>query len=501
MTDAQAALLSQTYTPSGTLPPSAPVWEKQPNDAISALMADNYASTTLADRFHGLGAAALQGLLAGGDYSQSVMLRSPGSGADGSTSNLDQIRQTQLHTLADNQVTLDIKTAGGATVHLSLTSQAGGLGVQVEVTGGTLSDAERSALAGLTDAFQGAIDGLTGVPPKLALDGLTQFDSKVLTSVSLQASFKLANGSVQTLAFQADSQRRSVAYTGTAGTVNVEVDLSNPALIGSASQQSRALAAYLQQFDQAQGRGRGDAALMTMFKDAFTTLNSHYGPDVAHSGSVAGPVMPLSDTDRAMLTGLADFSASVQASDQPSPNPMRPEERDTFSYQMSQQTTVRGRGAADRAIEQSQQSRLSASYHQSLYPDTALNLTTDATSQNYYYNKIDDTASSVASIGYKDGRLVKASLVQSTRQSTEIKKYLAGKLEEDLNTPSSVSRDWDLVGLIQGSQPREDGSATEQELGRWRNTLSAIGNLALMKADPTQLRGAYLVGAKELNTR
>ncbi len=141
LTDAQSALLNQTYTPSGTMPPSAPVWEQNPGDAISARMADHYGSTSLADRFHGLGTAALQRLLVGDDYSQSVMLRSPESGTDGSTSSVDQIRQTQLHTVANNQVTLDIKTAGGATVHLSLTSQAGGLGVQIEVTGGTLSDA------------------------------------------------------------------------------------------------------------------------------------------------------------------------------------------------------------------------------------------------------------------------------------------------------------------------------------------------------------------------
>ncbi|OZI62028.1 hypothetical protein CAL28_22615 [Bordetella genomosp. 11] len=501
LTDARSALLNQTYTPAGALSPSVPVWEKNTSDAISSLMSSNYDATALSDRFHGLGAAALQRLsFDGGDYSQSVMLRSPGSGTDDAVSNLDRIRQTQLHTAADNQVTLDVKTAGGATVHLSLTSQAGGLGVQIEVTGGTLSDAERTALAGLADGFQAAIDGLTSVPPKLALDGLTQFDPQVLASVDLQASFKLANGSVQSLSFQADSQHRSVAYTGMAGTVNVDVDLSNPALLGSTDQQSHALAAYLAQFDQAQSRGRGDAGLMEMFKDAFSALNTHYGVDPSHPAATSGPAIALSDTDRAMLTGLADFSASVQAADQPSPNPLHPEERDAFSYQVSQQTTVRGTGPRDLAVEQTQQSHLSASYHQALYPDTPLNLTTDKTSQNYYYDQIDDTASSVASIAYKDGRLVKASLEQSTSQSTRIRKYVAGDLQEDLNTPSSVSRAWDLLGLIQDSKPRDDGSATRQDLDRWRNTLSGIANLAVMKADPTQLRGAQLAGAKEVQT-
>ncbi|OZI19989.1 hypothetical protein CAL26_20755 [Bordetella genomosp. 9] len=495
LTDAETARLNQTYDDTGALSVSTPVWEKDSSDAISALMSKNYDATAVGDRFRGLGAALLDRFqLGGGDYSQSVILRTTDSGSAGATSRLDQIRQTQLHTVADNQITLDVKTAGGATVHLSLTSQAGGLGVQVEVTGGTLSTAERNALSGLADAFQGAIDGLTSVPPKLSLEGLTKFDPNVLSSVNLQASFKMPDGSVQSLDFQADSQHRSVDFTGAAGKVSVNVDLSNPSLIGSADQQAHALASYMQQFDQAQSRGQGNAALMAMFKDAFGALNSNYSVDQKHLAMA--PVIPLSDADHAMLSGLADFSASVQAPDS-SPNPMRPEEHDAFSYQVSQQTKIQGSGANDRAIEQTQQSHLSASYHQSLYPDTPLNLTGDKFSQNYYYYKVDDTASSVASIAYKDGRLTKASLTQTASQNMDVSKYVAGELQERLNTPSSVSRSWDMLHLIQASMPKDDGSATEQDRANWRNTLSNINSLVVLKSDPSQLRSAQLAGAKE----
>ncbi|ANN77811.1 hypothetical protein [Bordetella flabilis] len=500
LTDAESARLSQTYTADGTLAPSTPVWEHDGTDTLSGPMSVNFHSSTLAGRFNGLGAALLDRFAVdGGDYSQSLMLRPPGSGSgsDGaSVSQSDRIRQTLLHTVADNQITLDIQTVGGATVRVSLSSQGGALGVQITTSNGTLSGAERDAVAGLADAFQDAIDGLASVPPRLALEGLTQFDSTVLSSVNLQSSFKLSDGSVQTLDFQADAAHRSVAYTGAAGTVNVEVDLSNPALIGSADQQSRALAAYMRQFDQAQSRGQGDAELMTMFKDAFGALNSHYGANAAPPAAGSYNPVALTDTDHAMLSGLADFSASVRASDRPSPNPMRDDEKDTFSYQVSQQTNTQGRTAADRAIEQSQQSHLTASYHTALYPDTPLNLTGDKYSQNYYYTQIDDTASSVANIAYKDGALVKASVTQSIAQSTNVKKYVVGELQQDLNTPSSVSRTWELADLLHAARPKEDGSATDADWANWRNTLSTINDLVVLNADPTQLRNTRITGAK-----
>jgi hypothetical protein len=489
LSDPGSSLATQTYTPGGSLTAMTPVWEQDASDPVSTQIANNYQSTPLADRFHGLGAALLERFqLNGGDYSQSVILRAPGSGADGSVSNLDSIRQSQLHTQSDNQITLDIQTASGATVHLSLASQGGGLGVQIQVTNGTLTDAERNALAGLADAFQDAVDGLTAVPPRLALDGLTQFDTTVLSSVDLQASFKLSNGSLQTLAFHADSQKRSVVYAGPTGNVNIDVDMSNPSLIGSAAQQSRALSSYLAQFDQAQSRGHGDATLMTMFKDAFTALNSHYNVDPSQATS--RPIA-LEDTDHAMMSGLADFSASVTQTTDFSVNPMRPGEKDAYSYQASQNTRIAGPDTPNRSLTQTQQSHLTASYHQSLYPDTPLDLKGGKYSQNYYYYQIDGSASSVADIAYREGRLDKASIAQTASQSTHVMKYVIGDLESDTTTPYSVSRSWNLLNLLNSAKPH-DPSSTPLEQTRWHNTLSAVGDLALMKADPAALRAAGL---------
>jgi hypothetical protein len=486
-----SAPIVQTYAANGALAEAAPVWERGASDAISNALANNYKASTLGDRFDGLGSALLQHfLLSGGDYSQSVIMRGAGSPAAASASAIDQARQQLLHTAADNQIGLDIQTAGGATVHVSLSSQGGNLGVRIQVTSGSLGDAERTAIAGLADAFQGAIDGLTSVPPKLALADLTRFDTSVLSSVDLTSSFKLADGSVQTLAFHADNRQRSVAYTGAAGTVNVSVDMSNPALLGSTARQARALSHYLAQFDQAQNRGRGDAAVMTMFKDAFKALNGNYPP--ASTGFDLGPGSAINDTDRSMLTGLADFSASVSDATAPSINPLHPEELDTFAYQVSQHTEVKGQSGRDRAITQTQQSHLTASYHQQLYPDTPLNLTADEHTQNYYYDQLDDSSSSVATIGYKDGVLAQASITQSVSQSTRIQKYLQGELQQDLTTPDDVSKSWNFLKLLDSAKPKNN---TPQALARRQAILDSISDFALMRSDPTGLRGAFLGGA------
>ncbi|MEJ5176883.1 hypothetical protein [Erwinia sp. MYb416] len=189
-------------------------------------------------------------------------------------------RVSTAATQTDNQGTLSVKTASGAEVELTQASD--GSGVQIKVNKGTLSEAERSALEKLSDGFKKAMEGLTGQPPRLDLSGLTRFNSAVLTSVDLQA--KVTGENKLTLAFHADTNTRSVKSTGTLGTVDISVDMSKRAILGNESQQQRALSQYLKQFDRAQSRGEGNSTLMTMFKDAFTALNSHYDHKALTSG-------------------------------------------------------------------------------------------------------------------------------------------------------------------------------------------------------------------------
>jgi hypothetical protein len=470
-----------TSAPIYARPPStSPVWARESNDAISSLMGGNFFSPSTATRFQGLGAALLDRFATeAGDFSQSVLQPTPGAQQDGQGPTLDP----------DNLITLDIKTASGATVHLSLGSQDNSLAVQVQVTDGQLDDAERSALEKLSGAFQKAIDGLTAKPPRIDLAGLTQFDPTVLSSVDLHASVQIDHSNTQTLDFHADSQRRTVSSTGPAGTMKVDVDMSNPTILGTPAQQAQAIDRYLGQVDDAANRGKGDASLVAMFKDAFTEMNSNYGVTAPQRIDAAHPIA-LSDTDHHLLTGLADFTASMTQAVK-AINPMHPEELDNFTYQTSQSSSVLGLRQADRTITQKQQSHLSAAYHQSLSPEVSLDLTNQKSSQNYTYHQIDDDASSATAIGYHDGKLVKASLDQSASRSTHVMKYVGARLEQDTTTPSEASRSVDLMDLLRGAE-HNLASSSARDVAEGHQALSTVDRMVMLQAEPTRLRDRTL---------
>lgn len=487
-----------TYAfPSALLPPSAfAVWENPSKDAIALRLRTNYARESLAGRYQGLGAALLGRFKTdGGDFSQSVMQRAPGA----PNAALDRVMQSTLHAQTNNRISLSITTASGVKVGVTLGSQADGLAVKIEVTGGTLTDAERGAIEKLSGAFQSAIDGLTAHPPRLDLAGLTQYDTTVLSSVALHANvllddqgaptnLKLEKSGTQTLDFLANRQQRTVTSSGPAGTVKVNVDLANAAIIGRAKQQAQALVRYLQQFDSAGARGHGDASLMSMFKDAFSEMHSNYGvtapPPVTRSNWLR-----LNDVDHSVLTGLADFTASITQTAKSS-NPLRLDEVDALSYQVSQTTRINGSNQLDRSISQQQRSHLSASYHRLLNPKS-LPLTTSPQSQNYFYYQINDDANSQATLAYNQGMLVQASLDQSTKQSTHETKFLKGQVVQDTTTPSQASQSRDLLALLKPLEHNEDFKSPQDSYRR-QATLSAVSNLVLLQADPLQLRNQRL---------
>lgn len=433
------AIDTPLYSPSGRLAQGmpAPLWESTEQNKVTDTIASNVGALKTATRFRNLGAAVLSQFAASGSgFSQSVLRAVGTSVPDASALSA---MQSNLHTHAANTIGLTIKTASGATVTVSLSSSTDGLGAQVSVSGGKLSDRELAAIGQMAEGFQAAIDGLGATPPKLSLDGLAGFDKTVLTSVDLSA--KLKGSDIKTLSFSADANQRSVSLSSVQGDLQLSVDTGNATVAGSAQQQAKALEAYLAKFDAARARGHGDKQLMDLFKDAFKGLNSHVDSAAAGAGS---PL--LSKADRGLLTGLADFSASISQTAQ-LVNPMRPAEVDSFAYSVSQSTRLKGT-LADRSIDQQQQSHLSASYHQSLYPGAALQLGSDRSSQNYTYYKIDDNASSGASIAYKNGALVAATLSQSGTQSSTALKYVMGRLESTVTTPQSTAESSSVKDLL-----------------------------------------------------
>lgn len=467
--------------------PSPPAWERAPGDAVSRVISRNMSAYGSAGRFSGLGSALLSQFQAGvTHYSQSVQ-QSPPRVQGATYGAVSALQPASLHGNGEDQMSLTITTKSGVEVKLSLDSQGDGLAVQMS-SSGELSDEESKALAGLSDAFQKAIDGMTQSTPKLDLGGLMQFDQTVLSSVNLHAQVQLPHGQegVQTLDFKVDDTQRKISFSGAAGTLDLKVDPSQAVTLGSKGQQAKALASYMKQFDQAATRGQGDANLMAMFKDGFSALHSNISAPQADSASAASDSKwRLAPGDKTILTGLADFSASV-AQKVAYSNPMRSSEKDTFNYDVAQKTSLSG-SQDNRSIRQEQTTKLSASYHQSLVPNVPLNLTTDSASQNYTFHQIEDTATSVAQVGYKDGKLVRASLEQTSSQSAQVLKYFLGKLESDKTTPGGGHVQRDLMPILGPYRTGEVGLNDEQKEQRRQQALLSLGDDVLLQSYPGQI--------------
>ncbi|MDY0832785.1 lactate dehydrogenase [Pseudomonas sp. SED1] len=471
---------AETYSRNGQLPGHGSInaWESDSYDAVTNAINTNFYALPRGTGFSGLGATLIEQFAKGGtDISQSAL-----STASSKTQSPDElkIQQALLHSKADNLVSLTVKTASGKTVTFSLASQSGGLAAQAKVDGGTLSAAELKEVAKLGEAFQGAIDGLAAQPPKLELSKLTQFDSSVLSSVDLSGKLKVGNVDDLNLAFHADNQSRTTKMSGPAGEVNLSVDLKNAGILGNAKQQAIALKSYLAQFDKAQARGKADADLMAMFKDAFTAMNSNYP-----QGIKAPQPLTRNAADQGLLTGLADFKASISQTAS-SPNPARLAETDTFAYEVSQKTRVGGNDLSNRTVDQVQQSTLKASFHLALNGGKPPSFDSQRESQNYLYVQVDDKASSSANITYKDGFLTNASVDQSASQITRTQRYEMGILVKDTVAPNQASSHRDYLVLLEYAA-REGKKAQGADETILKDALANMHQLVLLQDDPTVL--------------
>ncbi|MDR3479237.1 MAG: hypothetical protein P4L91_00820 [Burkholderiaceae bacterium] len=483
-TQSSAAVTSYTPTPADTgaaltyaMPVSAggASWEYANSDAVSQVMAGDVAGKTLATRFAGLGAALLERFKTStSDFAQSVVIPPPaGQGP------------AKPNPAISGAVTLDVTTASGTTVELDITSGSDGTLAVQEKSSGALSAAQQTALANLAGAFQGAIDGLTGGAngdaPSVELSGLLQVDPTVLSSVNLQIQLQSESASPTTLSLQVDSAQRSLAARLPAGTVNISVNLANASVIGTQAQQKVALTSYLQQFQQEESRDQGeDTDLMAAFRDGFTQLNSHY--PVAGVGANASGISVQSDQNQAMLTGLADFQASVTATPISS-NSLKRAEVDQFAYQLSQQTAITGNSYANRTITQKQSSSLIASYHQWFAPPlTQLQTTKLKLTQNYYYEQMNDSASVTTMIGYDKGKLVQASIAKSASQSTHETKFVDENEVEDTTVTIADMETEDLMPLLVPLQ-----SDAPKDAARRQQVLAAINAQVYLQSDPLLL--------------
>lgn len=457
------------------------VWEHNGIDKLSLTMYSAIQASSTASRFQGLGAALLEQLAANGGQriAQSGLAVDRGAAAEPMLLGLQQAR---LREFATDRVTFTLNTASGATVSLGLFNSERGLAVDAEVLGGDLTASELKGLAMMADSFQTAVNGLVQEPPSLKLGALVKLDPTLFTGLQLEAQLQTADGARQTFALQMDEHTRSLELQAPSGNVKMNFDTQGGTLLGSEAQRQAAVSNYLTQFDAAQQRGNGDEQLMTLFKDAFRQLNS---VDDAALRPAADDIWS-NTSSRLLLSGMADFTASLSTPGKRT-NPMRPDEIDSFTYNVSQ-TTARKGGAANLSLQQDQQSTLKASWHESLNPWVELQLSLDSESQDYRYHEVDDQASSSTRIGFVNNVLVEATARQQASQQERVRTYQKAELQSDVTTSASTEQSRDLLGLLEkllvnDRQARRLGLASSLE-----QQIQSLRGLWLLQSNPALIR-------------
>ncbi|WP_152528817.1 hypothetical protein [Rhodoferax saidenbachensis] len=464
------------------------VWEQTPNDAVSEVLARNTSSHNIAQRVSGVGSALLEQLSSGAPhYRQTVAnTTAPSSRSQIQTQAAKALNELQSQPSASLE--LRIKTQSGATVTLRIVDQqdarTGATGISAEIqVDGTLSAAEQKAVQALAGGFERAVQSLVGDETQVGLAKLTQFDSTLITRLDLQAKVygrddygvryqKLG------VSFRADTSTREIKIARPDGEVAMSIDLRQPAFWGSAAQKAKAVDKYLARMDQAATRGRADRDLVQMFKSTFASLTASYGAQ--ESNSLATREGALSEDDASWLTGLADFKAQLTATPRIS-NPRKRQEVDRFQYTVDQTTRATGSAATARTVDQAQNARLSAAYHQSLFSSAAPKLDSTTASQNYYYKQVEDSTTTQVRLQYDKHALVAASLTQLVEQSLRAQKFEHNKLLEDNTVSSQKPSVTDLLPLLKQLKDREDRNEITAEekrqlLATWNDRVFATSS-------------------------
>ncbi|CAK9889834.1 MULTISPECIES: hypothetical protein [Pseudomonas] len=471
-----------TYSSRGAIAvPTRYVLEHDSQNKLSMNLVVGVHSSAIGSRLNGLGAALLNQLVANGGQSFTQSVLAFADGAQPSAEAL-RIQGNNLRQHPANAVNLSLTTASGATVTLSLASNEQGLAVSADVQGGQLSSDELKGLASLAESFQGAINGLSEQPPRLQLGKLATLDPTLFSSLQMNAKLDTENGQQLTFDLTLDDSARKLSLQGPAGNVQLNLDTRDTSLLGKSAQRQAAISNYLSQFDAAQSRGKGDENLVSLLKDAFVQLNS--ADDIARPSTRGIPLLAAKDT--ALLSGLADFSASISQTSQ-QPNPLRPTELDRFDYQVSQSTKIGGSSPASRSVQQDQQASLSAAYHTSLYPQ--VELANALLAQNYRYHEISDHSSSSTRLTYDKNRLVEASVTQQASRNERVRSYADGVLQSDLSTPSSASESRNLLGLLTDLFERERISQRDRGVSILEAQLQSLRSQWQLPSDPADIKG------------
>ena len=371
----------------------------------------------------GIGSSLLKGLMQNSD---NVTLSVPATSAANVTSN------------SQSAVVLTLTTQSGIEVSLQMTRQQGGLVVELNTSGGQLNSDEAAAISQLSDGLQKALDGLDAGTTQLDISDLMKFDTSQLKSVDLKTDLRNGDNVTQSLNLHADDNERWLGFHNGDVSIKLDTDVSRLTQAGSAEQQAAALDQWSAKFDQAAARGHGDRDMLSLFKSSFRALNTTEG-QASHSVNTQRVIsIDANAAKNGAISGLADFSASYQQTPR-SDNPYKPEEQDTFSLDVAQQT--RSQQHTDtQDLTQDTLFKLKASFHTALDSDGAAKLTALKSSQNYRFHLIDDEERSQTLVSQnKKGELAAQTTQQLTQHET-VKSYQQAKLIDSVEIPHSEKK-------------------------------------------------------------
>lgn len=100
---------------------------------------------------------------------------------------------------------------------------------------------------------------------------------------------------------------------------------------------------------------------------------------------------------------------------------------------------------------------------------------------------VQDKASSSASLSYKDGLLVNASVEQSASQNARTQTYMMGKLTDDTTVPKEASVKRDYLVLLEYAAKESKKSKDALQDSTLKDTLADLHASVMLQEDPSAL--------------
>lgn len=434
------------YKKSAMFSENRQAWANPIQDEISVIMTRNSSRGRpegLAAQWRGLGSALLSQFAATGSGYRQTLVNYDASGMKASSSKELDAAALGSFSGTTAKVSLNVQTRSGKMVEISIAVDRGQAlgrnGLQVEIkASGTLTDTERQELGKLAEGFDKVLEGL-GRPhqPKIDISGLAAFDRSVLQSIDLSVQDPQEGQPLSSFDLHLGADRKTIAFKGLLGELNLDVDASMPMGQSNAQQRQSSIDALLSKFDSAAKRSHADAHLVELFKDSFAQLHTAPGRKAAIASSVVG-----ADSIQPLISGLADFKASFSSEFERTGLLGSIVEIGNANYELNQETSLKQNTQSNQlTATQTLSEKLAGSYMKSRG-----GVMLDTGAGNFDVFTVSDRTVTTTTASTIEGRLSNAQ--QKTEQSLlqTMKKLVNFKVDEERETP--VSRTF-LKNLMQ----------------------------------------------------